>query len=61
MNRTPAAPTQNPPQAQSTRVALPNFLHVAHNGPVDLEAYLHRYVDDLARAEFELGAGPRSA
>lgn len=60
MNRTPATadPHQTAPQAQT---GLPSFLHVSHHGPIDLEAYLHRYVDDLARAEFELGTRDGSA
>jgi len=58
MNRIPATiPAQAAPQAQPGTASLPNFLHVSHNGPVALEAYLHLYVDGIARAERELAAG----
>lgn len=60
MNRTPA-PEQASTESQYGPPSLANFLHVAHNNPGDLEAYLHRYVDDLARAELELPANGRSA
>lgn len=61
MNRTPAASDQAQAQPRYGQPSLANFLHVSHNNPGDLEAYLHRYVDDLARAELELPADGRSA
>jgi len=60
MNRVPVVvPTQAAAQAQSSPADLPNFLHVSHHGPVALEAYLHLYVDGIARAERELTAAGR--
>lgn len=61
MNRNPtsAAPAQTAQQAQSIPAGLPNFQHVSHNGPLALEAYLHAYVDSLARAELDLSSGRR--
>ncbi len=61
MNRIPtsAAPAQTAQQSQSAPGSLPNFLHVSHSGPVALEAYLHLYVDGIARAERELAGGRR--
>jgi hypothetical protein len=62
MNRTPnAVPAESAPQAETSQAGLPNFLHVSHTSPVALEAYLHLYVDGIARTERELAASPRSA
>ena len=59
MNHTPiTAPAQSASQAETSPAGLPNFLHVSHNSPVALEAYLHLYVDGIARSERELDAGP---
>jgi hypothetical protein len=39
-------------QARSQNSALPNFHHLSSHSPAAIEAYLHLYVDGLAKAEF---------
>jgi hypothetical protein len=44
-----------PAQQQQTSAqgsALPNFQHMSSHSPAAIEAYLHLYVDGLAKAEF---------
>ena len=39
-------------QASAPGTALPNFHHLSSHSPAAIEAYLHLYVDGLAKAEF---------
>lgn len=62
MNQTrTTAPAQAATPSQQGQASLPNFLHVSHNSPVALEAYLHLYVDGIASTERELASTGRGA
>jgi hypothetical protein len=52
-----AQPAQQ--QASQPAAAVPNFQHMSSHGPAAIEAYLHLYVDSLAKAEFGLPGGRR--
>jgi hypothetical protein len=46
-------------QASGQNPALPNFQHLSSHSPAAIEAYLHLYVDGLAKAEFGLTGNRR--
>lgn len=46
-------------QASRQYSALPNFQHLSSHSPAAIEAYLHLYVDGLAKAEFGLSGNRR--
>lgn len=46
-------------QASAPGTTLPNFQHMSSHSPAAIEAYLHLYVDGLAKAEFGLNGNRR--
>jgi hypothetical protein len=61
MSNTESKTAEPAQQQQASRPsgALPNFQHMSSHSPAAIEAYLHLYVDDLAKAEFGLTGNRR--